>query len=144
MLILHTTLLPALVPSSNPAVQLPLPVSGLDLVGTSLVSNSPLQSIEKYGVLLFPLSPSIAFSYCCSSKTNAYLLVNYEKSIIHFSSQNSSRNVTLFSQDRYYVAVIVCIYFYIALVIPETLSTQQAFTNFVRIHWSSRMYLWRS
>lgn len=45
-------------------------------------------------------------------------MVNYEMSIIHISSQNSSRNVTLFSQDA--VAVIFCIY--IAL-IPEMLSS---------------------
>lgn len=69
-------------------------------------------------------------------------MVNYEKSIIHLSSQNSSRNVTLFSQDRYYVALIVCIY--IALVIPETLSTQRAVTNFICVHCSSRIYLGRS
>lgn len=48
-------------------------------------------------------------------------MVNYEMSVIHLSSQYSSRNVTLFSQEGYAVAVIVCIY--IALVIPETLST---------------------
>jgi len=48
-------------------------------------------------------------------------MVNYEMYIIHLSSQNSSRNITLFSQDGYAIAVIVCIY--IALVIPETLST---------------------
>lgn len=71
-------------------------------------------------------------------------MVNYEKSIIHLSSQNSSRNVTLFSQDRYYAAVIVCIYIYIALAIPGTLSTQPAFTNCICIHCRSRIYLGRS
>lgn len=48
-------------------------------------------------------------------------MVNYEMSVIHLSSQNSSRNVTVFSQDGYAVAVIACIY--ITLVIPEILST---------------------
>lgn len=57
-------------------------------------------------------------------------MVNYEMSVIHFSSQNSSRNVTLFSQMDS-VAIIVCIY--IAPVIPETLNTQQTFTNFIYI-----------
>jgi len=98
-----------------PAVRLPPQIAGwFDWSCSGFQQFSPV--FRKIWSTFF-----FSFSCCCSLNIKECFMVNYEMYIIHLSSQNSSRNITLFSQDGYAIAVIVCIY--IALVIPETLST---------------------
>lgn len=84
----------------NAVDQLPSSITEFlaDSNGAILVSNNFLKFfLYIYFYHACVIWNNISFSCCCPLKIKEYLMVNYDMFVIHLSSQNSSRNVILFS-----------------------------------------------